>query len=438
VITAEPRDPNAVSAVTASGANVSTPWTLRAIYAAVGLSTASLAPFVPVILKSRGLDPAAIGVVAAAGALLATLVVPAWDHLADVIVGRARAFRIGLVIASGSAIGLLLNLPILVVAALLATFTVFATLFIGLTDALAIADLPAPERQYGALRAHASLSFTVGIVVVGFVYSWAGYGAAPVVFLIWAAALLFLVGRIPDRSRDVRYRMVADGGGAARGARLGSVGRAFEVQPRLWLVLAVFAFAFAGLQGSLTFIGIRIVELGGQPSDVALSFGVAAVAEIPGLVAAGWLGRRFGLRWTLVASLILYGLAIATWGILPSAVAINATRAVTGLCNGSLMASRVLIVPRLLPQSLLATGQVMFQAATIGLGAVIGSVIGGVAYSALGPTAFFASAGAIAIIGAVGAWYVLAGDVGGRLTGRTEDPVKLADASTLIKVGEFS
>jgi MFS family permease len=133
-----------------------------------------------------------------------------------------------------------------------------------------------------------------------------------------------------------------------------------------------------------------------------------------------------------VASLILYGLAIATWGILPYVVAINATRAVTGVCNGSLMASRVLIVPRLLPQSLLATGQVMFQAATIGLGAVIGSVIGGVAYSALGPTAFFASAGVVAIVGAVGAWYVLAGDVGGRLMGRTEDPVKLADASTLI------
>jgi MFS transporter, PPP family, 3-phenylpropionic acid transporter len=413
--------------VTAPAANPSTPWNLRAIYAAVGLSTASLAPFVPVILKGRGLDPAAIGVVAAAGALLATLVVPAWGHLADVMVGRVRAFRIGLIIASGSAVGLLLDLPVLVVAALLATFTVFATLFIGLTDALAVADLPAPERQYGALRAHASLSFTVGIVAVGFLYSWAGYGAAPVVFLIWAAALLVLVGRIPDRSRDPEYRMVSNGAGAQRGTRLGSVGRAFEVQPRLWLVLAVFAFAFAGLQGSLTFIGIRIVELGGNPSDVAISFGVAAVAEIPGLVAAGWIGRRFGLRSLLVASLVLYGVCIASWGFLPSALSINATRVVTGVCNGSLMASRVLIVPRLLPQSLLATGQVVFQAATIGFGAVIGSVVGGVAYAVLGPTVFFVSAGCVAVIGGVGAWFVLAGDVGGRLTGRAVDASQLPD-----------
>jgi len=91
------------------------------------------------------------------------------------------------------------------------------------------------------------------------------------------------------------------------------------------------------------------------------------------------------------------------------------------------MAARVLIVPRLLPQSLLATGQVVFQAATIGFGTVIGSVIGGVAYAALGPTAFFAAAGAVAIVGAAGAWFVLAGDVGGRLTGLPMDPLGLAE-----------
>jgi hypothetical protein len=177
-----------------------TPWTLRGIYTAVGLSTASIAPFIPVILKGRGLDPATIGVLAALAAVAATLVVPAWGHLADAIVGRARAFQIGLLIAASLAAGLMLDLPLVVVAAMVASFTVFASLFIGLADALAVVDLPAPERQYGALRAHASLSFTVGVVAVGFLYSWAGYGAAPAVFLVWACVLLLLVGRIPDRT----------------------------------------------------------------------------------------------------------------------------------------------------------------------------------------------------------------------------------------------
>ena len=413
------------STETHAGGNASTPWNLRGIYTAVGLSTASIAPFIPVILKGRGLDPATIGVLAALAAVAATLVVPAWGHLADAIVGRARAFQIGLLIAASLAAGLLLDLPLVAVAAMFASFTVFASLFIGLADALAVVDLPAPERQYGALRAHASLSFTVGVVAVGFLYSWAGYGAAPAVFLIWACTLLFLVGRIPDRTAASHLRSSRHETEGERGGRFGSPGRAFAVQPRLWIVLAIFALAFAGLQGALTFIGIRIVELGGQPSDVAISFGVAALAEIPGLVAAGWLGRRIGLRWLFVASLLLYGLCITTWGILPYAVAINATRAVTGLCNGSLMAARVLMVPRLLPQSLQATGQVLFQAATLGFGTVMGSVIGGVAYSAFGPRFFFLAAGSVAIAGGVAAWFVLAGPVGARLTGRTLDPFEL-------------
>ena len=381
------------------------------------------------ILRSRGLDPATIGVVAALAALVATLVVPAWGHLADELVGRVRAFRIGLVVATGCAVGLLFQLPLVLVAALVGSFTVFANLFIGLSDALAVADLPAPERQYGALRAYASLSFTIGIVAVGFLYSWAGYGAAPAVFLIWSIALLFLVGWIPDRAVDPKARGAArtDGG---RAVRFGSPGRALAVQPRLPVLLAVFAIAFTGLQGALTFIGIRIVELGGQPSDVALSFGVAAVMEIPGLVAAGWIGRRIGLRWLCLMSLVLYGMCIALWGVLPSAISINATRAVTGLCNGSLMAARVLMVPRLLPQSLQATGQVMFQAATMGFGSVLGSVVGGVAYKSFGPTVFFAAAGGVAILGGIGTWRVLAGPAGARLTGRAAGPLGLAEPPT--------
>jgi len=399
----------------------STPWTLRAIYVVVGCSTASIAPFVPVILKERGLSPAAIGLTLSIAALLTTFVVPAWGHVADVMLGRARAFRVGLLIAAGSAAGLMLDLPLVVVASVVVSFTIFASLFLGLVDALAVTELPAPERQYGALRAHASLSFTVAIVIAGFLYSWVGYGAAPGVFLVWAGLAFLLVGRVGGRSAG------SAGPGARRtegepAGRLGSIGRAFAVQPRLWLVLAVFAIAFAGMQAALAFVGIRIVELGGQPSDVAISFALAAVAEIPGLVAAGWIGRRLGLRWLFAISLVLYGLCVTSWGILPSAIAINATRLVTGLAFGSLTAARVLLVPRLLPEKLQTTGQVLVVGSTTGLGAVLGSVIGGIAYGSIGPTAFFVGAGGVAIAGGVVSWFVLTGSVGGRLRTRDAAP----------------
>lgn len=397
------------------GAEARAPWALRWLYLAIGTWTASIAPFSAVILHSRGIDTATIGLLSAVAALAATVLVPVWGHLADVLVGRAFAFRIGVAIASLASIALLLPLPPFVLAPILAGFAIFPVLFLALGDALAVSELPAPERQYGALRSLASLSFAVGIIVAGFVYDQAGYAAVPLVSLLWSGALFLLIGRAPDRTRDPKVRAISGrhGGDAAAG-RFGSISRALSVQPRLWAVLVVFAVAYTGLMGAVIFVGIRIVELGGQPSDVALSFGVASFAEIPGLMVAGWIGRRVGIRWLVVVALVAYGLCIASWGLLPTPIAINATRIVTGLLFGALSAARVLIMARLLPAELDATGQTMLQAATFGVGTTLGSLMGGVLYGAFGPTTFFAVAGATAIAGGLGGWIVLRGSVGAR------------------------
>lgn len=367
------------------------------------------------ILRSRGLDAVTIGVLSALAALAATVLVPVWGHLADVVMGRALAFRISLAIGSGAAIVLLLPLPIQLLAPLVAGFAIFPAMFLALADALAVGGLRTPEREYGALRALASLSFTIGVVLAGLVYDQAGYGAVPFVSVGWSSALYLVVGRVPDRTRDPAERAIAARrGDGVTADRFGSISRALSVEPRLWPVLAMFALAYTGLLGAVIFVGIRIVELGGQPSDVALSFGIASFAEIPGLVLAGWIGRRVGLRWLVVGSLLAYGLCIASWGVLPTPIAINATRLLTGLLFGALIAARVLIIARLLPAELQATGQTMMQAATFGLGNALGGLVGGVLYGAFGPVVCFAVAGATSIAGAFGAWFVLYGPVGAR------------------------
>ena len=389
------------------------PWSLRILFLGTGAWTASVAPFVVVILRGRGLDTITIGLLSAVSALAATLLVPAWGHLADVIVGRAQAFRIGLGVAMGAAVVLLLPLPLPVLVFALAGFSVLPILFLSLGDALAVDGLPVPESQYGALRALASLSFAVGVIVAGLVYNAAGYAAVPVVALVWSAALLILLGRVPDRTRDPATRAIAsrEGGDSAAG-RFGSISRVLSVQPRFLAVLTVFTLAYTGLQGSMVFLPIRIVELGGQPSDVALTYGIASFAEIPGLMLVGWLGRRIGIRWLVVLAFVAYGLCVASWGVLTTAVAINITRVVTGVSFGALAGARVLIVARLLPEPLQATGQTMGQAATAALGSAFGGLTAGVVYGGLGAGAFFGFAGLLSIAGGVGAWLVLHGPVG--------------------------
>lgn len=390
-------------------------WVLRALFFAIGLWTAAIGPFISVILQARGFDPAAIGLVSACSALALIVVVPVWGHLADVLVGRARAFRIGLVLAAAAAIVLLLPAPVVAVVASLASFALFIGLFNSLGDALAVDALSAPEREYGSLRALSSLSFAFGVVAAGFLYNVVGYGAAPVVSLVWSTVLFGLLGWVTDRTHDSAFRLLASRSDGERiPGRYGSVGRAFAVQPRLLGVLATFTLAYAGVQGGVTFVSIRIVELGGHPSDVALTFGISALFEVPGLILAGWLGRRIGLRALTAGSLVGFGLCIATWAFLPSPDAINATRLLTGLCYGAFTAARVLLVARLLPDSLQATGQGLVQAATVGIGTVVGTAIGGIAYGWLGPAGFFLGAAAAAIVGGIGAALVLGGPIGAR------------------------
>jgi MFS transporter, PPP family, 3-phenylpropionic acid transporter len=390
-------------------------WTLRALFVAIGPWTAAIGPFISVILQKRGFDAAAIGLVSACAAIAVIVVVPVWGHVADVLVGRARAFRIGLLLASIAAIALLLPLPALAIVASLASFAVFIGLFNSLGDALAVGALEAPERQYGALRSLSSFSFAIAVVAVGFLYNLTGYGAASVVALAWSAVLLVLLGWVPDRTHDSAFRLrVGQQPGSTSTGRFGSVSHAFAVQPRLLGVLAAFTLAWAGVQGGVTFVSIRIVELGGHPSDVALTFGISALFEVPGLILAGWLGRRIGLRALTALSLIGFGLCIASWSFLPTPDAINATRLLTGLCYGAFTAARVLLIARLLPPALQATGQGLVQAATVGIGTVAGTAIGGIAYGLFGPAGFFLGAASAAIAGGLGAGLVLGGPLGAR------------------------
>ena len=377
------------------------PVALRGLYLVIGGWSAAIGPFAAVILKLHGFDPATIGLLSAIAAIVATGVGPAWGHLGDVVMGRTAAFRLALAIASVGAVILVLPVPPILFAPVIASFGVFAWVLLALGDSLAVGSLSNPDRQYGAIRALASLSFAIGVVLAGLIYDQAGYAAVPIVALVWSAAAWVVVGRVPDRSRDRAARIARRQDAQPHTGRFGSVSLAFAAEPRLYVLLPALTLTFAGIEGAILFVGIRIVELGGQPSDVGLSFGVSSLFEIPGLLLVAWLSQRIGLRWLLLLASAAFGGAILTWAVLPSPDAIIATRVITGVGFGALTGGLVLVIAQLLPTDLQSTGQGLMLAATGGLGTVMGSIFGGLIYGALGASTFFIVAGGVTLGGAV-------------------------------------
>jgi MFS transporter, PPP family, 3-phenylpropionic acid transporter len=370
---------------------------LRVIYLALGASTASLSVFIAVILHARGLSSQDIGLVSGTGALALFAAIAFWGHIGDRVLGRRTTLQLVVVIAIAIAIGIGLPIPPILVAILVVGFSCTHGGVLALADALTVNTLGSPDRQYGKIRLMASLSFAVVTIGVGFAVDRLGYPVTSLFYVFFGSCLVAAAfAAPPDRDSAARSSETRTPGTSAR---FGSIGTALRTQPRLLPVLATIAVMAAAMAASTTFLSLRLLALGGQPSDVALSFGISAFAEIPGMFLAARLSRRFGLRGVFCLSAIAYAAAFASWAVLMSPSAIVATRLLTGLAFAGITYSMVLTIGQLLPRTLQATGQALYQGTASGIASAGGNVVGGVLYGVLGAPALFLICSGLCVAG---------------------------------------
>ena len=387
----------------------------------------SFFPFLVVILAGRGFDPAQIGVATAAASVAYTSTVPAWGHLGDVTLGRARALQLG-TIGAAVAVGLFaLPLPMLVAAGLVVVFNAFQSSMQPLSDALALAHVPDRGRDYGRVRLLASLAFAITSVACGVLYDRVGFWATAPVFAAAAAwicvSVIALRETPPGRTRHAVAADAAPGAAGARArpaagpvaadaftpppprSRLGTAGEALALQPRLPGVLLAIGLIQVGVLASFTYLPLRITDLGGGPELVALAAGVSALAEVPGILLAGTVAARIGLRGLFAVGSVAYAACIASWIVIDAPAAIVATRAVTGVAFGGILVASALTIGSLLPPRLQATGQALYQTVAFGLAAIVANLGGGLIYGSVGPALMFgltaAAALGAAVVGAI-------------------------------------
>lgn len=374
---------------------------IRAIYLTMSASIAAFPPFTAVALAARGFDAAAIGLVTAGQAAALMLAVPIWGHLGDVTLGRRAALfasALGGAIVIGAA-GL--PLPAVAFAVLVIVFALMQAAWALLADALALNAVRGQAGAYGRVRLLASLGFAIPVGAVGFIYDRTGYG--PAAFLCAAAALgLAAAARgAPDIARADLAVIGRRGPARSDGRRHGgSFIVALRAQPRLWGLIAVALACHAAISAGFTYLPLRITDLGGQPSDVALSWSIGAFTEIPTMLASAAIVARLGLRGTVAASALGYAGCLLAWSVAPTPLAIVAVRAASGFCFAGVTVGLVLTASALLPRRLQATGQALYQLVAFGLAAVVANGAGGLLYTALGPTVFFTIAGGVAVLGA--------------------------------------
>jgi PPP family 3-phenylpropionic acid transporter len=368
---------------------------IRAVFLANGISLGVFFPFTAVILSTRGFSAGEIGVVAAISSAAFTIAVPAWGHLADVVMGRRNALVICGLTAAAAVLLAGAPIPALGVAACFVAFSLFESGWGPLCDALAVNAVKDRTRDYARVRLLSSVGFASSSAAVGLLYDRTGYGPAFALCAGLAVGMAAAARLTPDVPRA---NLAAEASGKSRG---GSMAVALRVQPRLRGVLAALLLVHIGIIAGFTFLPLRIVALGGSPADVALNASVEAFAEIPAMLLTGAIAARVGLRGLMAGSALLYAACFVAWMVLDSPVLIAATRLVSGFAFAGLLVGAVLTMAVLLPPRLQATGQGLYQVTGFGVAAVVANFVGGQVYAGLGSTALFAGAAVLAVAAAI-------------------------------------
>lgn len=384
------------------------------IYGGFGIVGAVFYPFYAVAMIHRGLTTGELGLLTAATALISAGVGPAWGHLADRVFGR----RVGLAIGEvSSAIGILIfafgDLNAAIIGSLL--MAIAGTASNSSADALALGIARDGGPRFAVTRAVTSFTYASTAIAAGVAIRDGGStGIAPLLAIGLCCTILpipflkdqsLLANRRSSSTSSRTLKRLPQQRAVPRD-RFGSISEMLRVAPAIAPFIGIiFLEAFSA--SSFYRLGpVRVNEIGGDAAMLGLGATFAAFVEVPFMIGSARFLKRIGLRRGFAISTAIMGGITASVALLDSALSITALRLAEGAVFAVALMCSIEIVDRLVPRRLHATGQSLYHSAGT-LGAALGGIVAGYAYSATGSGVVFIGSGAGLLITAALAVRVL-------------------------------
>src|SRR5258706_15022943 len=150
------------------------------------------------------------------------------------------------------------------------------------------------------------------------------------------------------------------------------------------------------------FLSLYLQDLGAGGEQIGLAIAIASISELPVLVFAPLVLRRWGARPLLICAGLLYALRAGIYAIAPSLGWALAAQVLHGPCFAALWTGGVDEAQRLAPKGMEVTAQSLFGTLFFGVATAIASVVGGWIYRDLGSGALFSVGSLVALLGALG------------------------------------
>ncbi len=351
------------------------------------IANGSLAAFFNVYLEQQGLAGSQIGWLASIPFLLALIANPFWGTLADrwqiqrlILAGNAvLAGIVSLFFPAVSSFGSLLLIVIV--------FYTFQIPLLAILDSVVIGLVKKTGQVYGRQRLWGSIGFIAASFGLGQIVSISNLA---LIFQINAAFLAIGCGGLSlllPLERSTTTIRIRDGLRQLAGQRQAVT--FFTANT----MLGIGAVSF------LNFLGLHILELGGNESQVGLAYAVKALLEIPVMfLGARWFARYSNGRMIIIGYLGFSGVWLLI-ACAASAAQLIWIISLMGIAYAIYWVTAVGYASQIAPEGLAATAQSLVAATHYGLGGGVGAVAAGYIWDLSGGTAvilFSASMAALA------------------------------------------
>ena len=366
---------------------------VQVLFTLVGFSEAAILPFLPIVLKDRGLSAAEIGVVLAIAAAAGFFAAPLWGHVGDGRLGAERTVVVASLAAAFAVVPLVLAHSFLALTVVVVLVTAARSSMASLSDAIALEHLGDDRAQYGKVRLWLSLGWAISACVWGLVLQVGSLGWMP-----WIYAGCMLVVALAARMVGGRRTEHEASAAGARRAMLAALA------PFLLSLLLLFA----AFNATFSFVSIRIRDLGGGLFVVGAATALQAIAEAPVMRITPRLNRVLGHRALYVVGSMFFFVSFVAWAFLDSPLAIALVKLVAGVGFALVYVGSVLLVDDLVPPALRGTGQGLAKAVSFGLSPILGSLAGGAIYDYAGPRTLFLVCAAAALVAGTSVFVIAA------------------------------
>lgn len=299
---------------------------------------------------------------------------PLWGYAGDRMRYRNTALYL---MALGSVLSvLLMGLSQTFSALLLCTclYASFYTPIMPMGDSIILESLAHKGMSFGPVRLIGSMTFAVASLLFGFVFE-GRFHLVPWVSLIFCLLLLASVRVLPKTP----------------GYQRGRAGVPFKVLfqlPHMKQLLALLTLLMLSMGYYYSYFTLHFTSLPGGTAGLAgLSYFISAVSELPFLLNADKLFRRYGAGRLMLVSALLLVVRFLLLAFTRSAFIAVLTQALHGGCFIVMTMSTAMYVNRVVPDELRASGQMLLSIVGFGLARVFGIVGGGLIASVSGGSA---------------------------------------------------